>query len=56
MQRRAPMSWVRLLKRAFAIDFERCPSGGGRLKIIAAMEAPGVIARILTHRGLSARA
>ena len=38
------------------IDIERCPNCGAALKIIAAIEEPGVIARILTHLGLSARA
>ncbi len=48
------MSWARLLKRVFDIDIERCACGG-KLKIIAVIEAPDVIARILTHLGLSAR-
>jgi len=51
----ARMSWARLLKRVFDIDIERCKCGG-RLKIIAAIEDPGVIVRILTHLGLPARA
>ncbi len=55
---RAParMSWARLLKRVFDIDVEHCPQGGGDLKIIAAIEEPAVIVRILTHLGLPARA
>ncbi len=52
---RADMSWARLLKRVFDLDVERCVCGG-TLKIIAAIEAPAVIARILTHLGLPARA
>ena len=51
----ARMSWARLLKRVFAIDVEHCPHCGGALKIIAAIEEPAVIARILTHLGLSAQ-
>jgi hypothetical protein len=50
------MSWARLLKRVFDIDIERCPHCGGRLKIIAAIEDPPVIAKILTHLHLPARA
>ncbi len=50
------MSWARLLKRVFDIDIEHCPHCGGTLKIIAAIEDPHVIAKILTHLGLSARA
>ncbi len=52
----ARLSWARLLKRVFAIDVEHCPHGGGDLKIIAAIEEPAVIVRILTHLGLPARA
>ena len=50
------MSWARLLKRVFDIDIEHCPDCGGELKIIAAIEDPGVIVRILSHLGLPARA
>jgi hypothetical protein len=49
------MSWARLLKRVFDIDIERCPQCGGNLKIIAAIEEPALIERILTHLGLSAQ-
>ncbi len=45
----ARMSWARLLKRVFKIDVEHCPQCGGDLKIIAAIEDPAVIVRILTH-------
>ena len=52
----ARMGWARLLKRVFDIDLEHCPQCGGDLKIIAAIEEPAVIVRILTHLGLPARA
>jgi hypothetical protein len=52
----ARMSWARLLKRVFDIDIEHCPSCGGSLKIIAAIEDPPVIVKILTHLGLPTRA
>ena len=44
---------ARLLKRVFDIDIEHCPNCGGRLKIIAAIEDPPVILRILAHLGLT---
>jgi hypothetical protein len=39
----------------FDIDVDRCACGG-QLKILAAIEEPVVIVRILTHAGLAARA
>ena len=47
------MTWARLLKRVFDIDIERCTHCGGKLKIIAVIEEPDVIEKILTHIGLS---
>ena len=52
----ARLGWARLLKRVFDIDSEQCPQCGGTLTILAAIEDPPVIAKILTHLGLSARA
>jgi hypothetical protein len=52
----ARMSWARLLKRVFDIDIEHCPHCGGTLKIIAAIEDPAVIAKILAYLGLPTRA
>ena len=48
------MGWARLLKRVFDIDLEHCAQCGGELMIIAAVEEPAVIVRILTHLGLPA--
>ena len=42
--------------RGLDIDIERCPNCGGALKIIAAIEDPPVIVKILSHLGLSSRA
>ena len=50
------MSWARFLKRVFVIDIKQCPQCGGTLKIIAAIEHSPVIAKILAHLGLPARA
>jgi len=45
----APMSWMQRLKRVFAIDIETCPDCGGRLRVIACIEEPQLIAKILGH-------
>ena len=39
-----------------ALDLEHCPNCGGELKIIAAIQEPPVIEKILTHLELQARA
>ncbi len=49
------ISWARLLKRVFGIDVETCHQCSGKMKIIAAIEDPGVIKKILTHLGLPFR-
>jgi hypothetical protein len=51
----ARMSWARLLKRVFDIDIDHCPNCGSSLKIIADIEDPPVIVRILAHLGLPTR-
>ncbi len=43
------MRWAQRLKRVFQIDVETCPSCGGTVKIIASIEDPPVIERILNH-------
>lgn len=48
------MTWACLLKRVFNIDIERCACGG-KLKLIAVIEEPAVIEKILTHLGLSSQ-
>ena len=51
----ARTSWARLLKRVFDIDVEQCSNCVGALKIIAAIEGPPVIIKILSHLGLPTR-
>jgi hypothetical protein len=45
----APMSWMQRLQRVFAIDIETCPDCGGKLRVIACIEDPPLIAKILAH-------
>jgi len=45
--------WAELMQRAFGFDVLACPECGGRLKLIAMIEDPVVIAKILNHLGLS---
>jgi hypothetical protein len=44
--------WARLLARVFNIDVETCSKCSGKMKIIAAIEDPQVIRKILEHNGL----
>jgi hypothetical protein len=42
------MSWARRLKRVFGIEIESCARRRGGLKIIASIEEPELIAKILS--------
>jgi hypothetical protein len=53
--KRKNMTWARLLARVFKIDVETCPHCGGKVKIIAAIEEPKVIKKILDHLGLPSK-
>ena len=48
------MSWAQRLKRVFAIDIETRQQCGGHLRVIASIEAPAVIERILEYLGRDA--
>jgi len=48
-QRRASITWAQRLKRVFKIDIETCSACGGDVKIIACIEDPAVIKKILAH-------
>ena len=47
-QQRAAMTWAQRLKRVFGIDMVNCECGG-TIKIIACIEDPVVIKKILDH-------
>ena len=47
-ERRASMTWAQRLKRVFSIDIETCECGGA-VKVIACIENPIVIKKILGH-------
>jgi hypothetical protein len=44
------------ISRGRSIHNSDCPNGGGALKIIAAIEDPPLIVKMLTHLGLPTRA
>ena len=50
--KRKNIPWARLLSRVFNIDVETCIKCGGKMKMIAAIEDPKVIRKILDHLGL----
>jgi hypothetical protein len=45
-------SWAELLQRVFAVDVLACPRCGGRMRVIATIDDPAVVRRILTHLGV----
>jgi Putative transposase len=47
--RHVALSWARRLKRVFGVQIEGCARCGGQLKIIASIEEPQLIAKILSH-------
>jgi hypothetical protein len=47
--RHVAMNWAQRLKRVFGIEIEGCARCGGKLKILASIEEPQVIAKILWH-------
>jgi len=44
--------WAELMRRSLGLYVLACPRCGGRLRLIALIEDPPVIQRILQHRGL----
>ena len=45
-------AWADLMRRTFGYDVNACLECGGRMKLIAIIEEPAVIAKILSHLGL----
>jgi hypothetical protein len=50
--KRCWVPWADLLPRVFEIDMLACRSCGGRLRLVATIDDPAVIRRILTHLGI----
>lgn len=50
------MTWAQRLKRVFNIDITTCPECAGKVRVIASIEEPQVIKKILNHLGLESRA
>lgn len=46
------VAWAELLRRIFGLDVVAWPDCGGRLRQVATIAEPRVIARILAHVGL----
>ena len=53
-ERHRARSWAQRLQRVFGIEIETCEQCGGKVRVIASIEDPAVIGRILGH--LAARA
>ena len=49
VERRASMTWAQRLKRVFNIDINTCRECGGSVRVIACVEDPVVIKKILEH-------
>jgi hypothetical protein len=43
------MSWAQRLKRVFKLDLQSCEGCGGQVRVIACIEDPLVIGKILEH-------
>ena len=46
------IDWASLLKRVYQIDILACAKCGGRMKVLAVIEQPEVVAKILGHLGM----
>jgi hypothetical protein len=48
---RAKATWARLIRKVYEADALECPRCKGPMRVIALIEDPGVIRRILEHLG-----
>jgi len=48
------IDWASLLKRVFAVDVLKCTRCEGRLRVLAVVDEPGAVKRVLEHVGLPA--
>lgn len=48
------MTWAQRLKRVFRLDIETCPACGGSMQVIACIEDPAVIEKILAYLNMNA--
>jgi hypothetical protein len=46
------LDWAALLARVWSIDVLRCPRCDGRMRVIAALSEPSVVAKVLSHLDL----
>ena len=49
---RAKAAWARLIRKVYEADPLECPKCKGPMRVIALIEDPGIIRRILEHLGL----
>lgn len=52
----AKRSWAMLLKRVYELDALECEHCGGRMRVIAAIQPPSEVRKVLEHAGLPAAA
>jgi hypothetical protein len=48
-ERHRALTWAQRLKRVFGVEIETCEQCGGKVRVIASIEEPAVIDRILGH-------
>src|SRR3972149_4870876 len=48
---RAKATWARLMRKVYEADALECPKCKGPMRVIALIEDPGVVRRILEHLG-----